>query len=1351
MQVKNVSKPCHSEGQPHYHLNWPSLEQTLLFFINTNNDRVYGDGTFLPPHTEEPGLRSVLNQYVCLDTFLQDLPVDAIPYIMELQEKFCQAPPYTNSHSDSKDARSYVPVSSFLLFILVASRWSAKCAAFQNDLMEALCSMSFPSSKCWKRTDEKCRLKVFRGRGQHEVSSAQRKHCLIDAQSQTTFSYHVDGKLDIVTASMKIKSDNSQQAVSSNHQKPERSMDFYEAHLPGNCMSRSTSPVNITIDQGPISMNLEVLQVKNASVNVTNLPQMPRVIATEENDKTIISVDESQIKPPPLYGPPANQMPPVVIDSTPPLQYRDKLYTHDFQPYNNVNSRGMIPPQPLVPAQSSVFQPQFLPPSLPIYYTNTNTSVPLTSTLGNQMFPPPFQPLYGTSLPNIQPINSMQFEPRAPSLSGPYLPYPNHYQTGQAQKMSASHNNSRQFMDRLPYVNDYLMDATQQSNFSVTENPSHQIQVKSYDKQNSSKKSSSAKNRRQSNESAIPDGMNGKYTSTKLPYSYAEAPTTIRNRTPVIEEDLCCQFWAKVAKVIPDLSTEEKSKEFLKTDCDKISKGDENSEKGHSSCELENTNQKNVSKSGSQNQMNEPENTKKTELAKDANAHVMDVCGREDGSSENSNSSDVNKSDVSLIETSSNSEVTDKLVIDLTKTSSKPGKETTGEHSDNNDCLVIKLKENENSLNLCNENTEKVCSKSAQKSLQTEGNTNDIGDSKQRLEKEVDKVDLDLTSNKTNQNRKTSVESKQTVENETVVKHIQSSEADKELSNNNFIHEGTVEKENSEEKVKQEKNVNEKIEASILIQTEKSENRLQNITTPQETSIDLKNTATPSPESEQSHALKKEDDVIRPSLEKELLPLKDCKNSSDVSDIQEVVIGHAVIDKADEDAIVQLIKSGECKSPYCELCFTIFDTQRYANLHSVLHRLALQDGIRFEGKMRCLNCDVNGHFWNLMLKHLMHHHGERLTISPLACVLCGLEFDSKINMEFHQSFHYNSKLYRCIYCSSVRGSWNLMKEHLELCSVKKDSPMQKYYSCPFCNQKMYTIEERLLHVHSHSDSGFCCVMCKTYKNYGWTQMKRHYLAAHFYKTDWRGKVTLPRDVRHWCLRPDINRMPPSAFMTVRLKDTLCPIATTRQTYKCIFNCEVFLETSEYAKLHSDWHSQSDPENPGQLCQRDQFSCPKCDFNTYSWFMLLNHLKRVHKEVYVNNEATSCYLCGLDFPDADTLMKHKDAHANSHLKCNWCAKSINTWHNVQEHWKVCTKLKEEPNYACAYCHLVFKRKDERELHMDSHADAGYRCVHCDDFDEDQANWSILKKHYMQKHDLSVYKIRRTFKCPDCDKV
>ena len=221
-------------------------------------------------------------------------------------------------------------------------------------------------------------------------------------------------------------------------------------------------------------------------------------------------------------------------------------------------------------------------------------------------------------------------------------------------------------------------------------------------------------------------------------------------------------------------------------------------------------------------------------------------------------------------------------------------------------------------------------------------------------------------------------------------------------------------------------------------------------------------------------------------------------------------------------------------------------------------------------------------------------------------------------------------------------------------------------------------------------------------------------------------------------------------------------------HKCEL-CHFATTTKGQLHDHIKTHEQHKVKEPYNV-ESANFSCPKCEYKTYSNSGLKQHIANSHREnhpfkcgqcnyscklerelrYHVKTKHTdkllySCDICGKHFKYKENIKHHlKQQHSGIEFKCDLCDHKSKSKSQLQSH--VNSIHTKEIKYTCSLCSYVSYSKGPLKnhvvnMHNDSEDQRKFQC--------DQCLFKAKTKEKLQDHKDRVHVDIKAFKCELCD--
>lgn len=151
-----------------------------------------------------------------------------------------------------------------------------------------------------------------------------------------------------------------------------------------------------------------------------------------------------------------------------------------------------------------------------------------------------------------------------------------------------------------------------------------------------------------------------------------------------------------------------------------------------------------------------------------------------------------------------------------------------------------------------------------------------------------------------------------------------------------------------------------------------------------------------------------------------------------------------------------------------------------------------------------------------------------------------------------------------------------------------------------------------------------------------------------------------------------------------------------------------------------------------------YSCPNCDYKTYS----LAKLNTIHKLIHGIEKPFICDVCGKGYKNTKQLRNHKMVHKrkmDKMIECATCGKFFAEKRMLKVHIEAVHE-KRKP-FACNYCSYKSATNGALKLHLRLHT--GQKPFSCDQCDYTTGDHNSLRRH------KSRHTNERKYKCTYCD--
>jgi KRAB domain-containing zinc finger protein len=226
--------------------------------------------------------------------------------------------------------------------------------------------------------------------------------------------------------------------------------------------------------------------------------------------------------------------------------------------------------------------------------------------------------------------------------------------------------------------------------------------------------------------------------------------------------------------------------------------------------------------------------------------------------------------------------------------------------------------------------------------------------------------------------------------------------------------------------------------------------------------------------------------------------------------------------------------------------------------------------------------------------------------------------------------------------------------------------------------------------------------------------------------------------------------------------TAYPFRLQGNSMLCVYCCESYQDPAEYRQHMDSTHQNFTVSTAFAHCSRRKdylkvdltgLKCRLCA-ETYSNVKdMAKHIYDLHecKKLNLNYEVGmqpykmekgcwECSICDMRLPSLVKLGRHTTAHYQK-FTCDICGRNYYTNESLKYH----VRLSHSGKHSCRKCWVEFSNLDEKKEHLKVSKQCwSFCCLTCGDR---FMSWENKQKHQVQVHGCA----KRTYECPDCDKV
>ena len=304
--------------------------------------------------------------------------------------------------------------------------------------------------------------------------------------------------------------------------------------------------------------------------------------------------------------------------------------------------------------------------------------------------------------------------------------------------------------------------------------------------------------------------------------------------------------------------------------------------------------------------------------------------------------------------------------------------------------------------------------------------------------------------------------------------------------------------------------------------------------------------------------------------------------------------------------------------------------------------------------------------------------------SKFICVLCGMEFGQKYDLERHAVVHSGEKRYGCQQCGAAFAYLGSLVGH-----------MHTHYSHkPFLCGKCHKTFTTLSYMTKHSCKPVARKLCKLCgKRFMTSRQHGPHSCVHLEKGKIPGKVAdnhgSSKDAQVEPVQSGRKRLTAQKAKEEMSDERLGKEKDKKDSSK---------DTKLYPTLQSSVGSQIGEKTHPHGCQ-------VCGAR----FMFLNHLTR-HQQVHTGENAFKCSQCEVSCRSLARLEIHMRCHnPTKDFPCQYCGKILRSLYTLKEHLRSHTG--ERP-FKCEICGSCFTLSSTYKAHLRTHnGDRPYLCPHC----------------------------------------
>ncbi|CAL4079130.1 unnamed protein product [Meganyctiphanes norvegica] len=420
----------------------------------------------------------------------------------------------------------------------------------------------------------------------------------------------------------------------------------------------------------------------------------------------------------------------------------------------------------------------------------------------------------------------------------------------------------------------------------------------------------------------------------------------------------------------------------------------------------------------------------------------------------------------------------------------------------------------------------------------------------------------------------------------------------------------------------------------------------------------------------------------------------------------------------------------------CEVCSQKFKGARHMRKHMLTH---VKDKL-FE----CTKCDKKYATAKLLAEHkLSHIPNEERTH---ACDQCERRFNAIRLLKRHKSTHASDKKFICNVCDKAFHHASNLNQH------KKMHTGERPLKCKLCNYATkYTTHLKEHHMHVHSlEKPFACKLCnkkfvaarflrkhmlthEIYKSFDCTECDKKYpieqlLAEHMISHIPNGEKTFACDQCEKCFNDTEQLISHKSIHTgymqtdeiFNLEDSVVEIPTEEEEAHSEEN-----ELTENVEVDSDEVVPTEEEK--EVLNMNQ---KKIEFK----------LKTLSETVVVKNTLDLLNISPENLSNiTDGILSIKTTARGTRSNCNLCLKDFLHLEDCIAH-KLSDHEGVQKPYKCPVCKTVWKTKQERKLHLETHSDERpFKCEICD--------YAARTKCHLKDH-ISVHSLEKPFACEVC---
>ena len=385
------------------------------------------------------------------------------------------------------------------------------------------------------------------------------------------------------------------------------------------------------------------------------------------------------------------------------------------------------------------------------------------------------------------------------------------------------------------------------------------------------------------------------------------------------------------------------------------------------------------------------------------------------------------------------------------------------------------------------------------------------------------------------------------------------------------------------------------------------------------------------------------------------------------------------------------------KCSKCRLTFTHLGNLAY-------HEKEKHNVIKTKASFKCNECNHPFILEEALNYHQKTEHGYE--IESFDCDKCDWKFFSKAASYVHKKLHHDSEYAEgelfCSFCSEVCFSEKeIVKHHLDNHKLFTRLPLYLCDNCEFSSSRISETKEHLKTKHDIDEyKPFICNIC------------------------------------------DLKWDDPCSFFKHNQNHHIG--YENRQKFVCDL-CGRAMLSSTNLRRHKIVHSAGKEKN---------FVCDICGLATTTDWYLDKHKRQQHKR----GKDIKCEYCEKLFRRTDCLQRHIDSkHPDTSAKnftCTKCEQSFifknSLCHHLYNHHKTprdgkieektdtesdVETVKKKKDIKCLYCEQLFRRKDQRERHIDNiHPDTSEKFFPCTNCEKSFIFKSSLNNHAYKHHKI-----------------